>query len=283
MQKVKKRGKTQISHNAENALTSSSIIIDCPEKLPSNLILHLKTLPNNDSLETDESLVNSAISYNPSITTPCAYDPDDNVSFIYNLKKQSHENENQVQNVQIVNKTDQDKKDVNTLCWWCCHSFDRNSTIKLPLKKLKTDSYECIGLFCSPECACAFNLDSGSKYGDKWKQFELLHEMLGVHDTIRSAPKKELLNIFGGTLDIETFRGDTKWHILYPPMVSLKLQMDDTPASKDETITNFEPPIHINTLQVDDIQIEQLSEKKRKKNKKINNDDTLDRFWGVQT
>ena len=90
-----------------------------------------------------------------------------------------------------------------------------------------------------------------------------------------------MLNIFGGKLDITTFRGESNWHILYPPMVSLQLQMDDTPTSKDDSIANFDTaPIHISTLQVDEMQIENLTDKKKRKSKKNNDNETLDRFWG---
>ena len=277
MQSVKKRGKSVVTHNAENALTSSSDIIDSPDKLPSNLILHLKTIQKCE-IETnvDDSVVKNVMSYNPSITVPSAYDPCDNVSFLNDMKKnlkldEYHPVEEKMEKVKI-----------NTLCWWCCHKFDESKTIKMPIKKSDKASYECVGFFCSPECTCAYILDSGSKYGDKWKQFELLHEMLDVHHSIRPAPKKELLNVFGGQLDIDTFRGESQWHILYPPMVSLKLHMDDTPTSKDESLCEFDAPIHINTLQVDDIQIETLTDKKKKKSKKVSNNDTLDRFWGVE-
>ena len=48
MQSVKKRGKSIVTQNAENALLSTSQVIDVPEKLPPNLILHLKTIPKVD-------------------------------------------------------------------------------------------------------------------------------------------------------------------------------------------------------------------------------------------
>lgn len=276
MQSVKKRGKSIVTQNAENALSSTSQVIDVPEKLPPNLILHLKTKPkiDLDSSVTDD-LVNDVISYNPSLSTPLAYDPNDNVSFI--------SDSNADESLNHVHDNLETKKctEVETLCWWCCHKFDDKSLVKLPMRKIK-DKYECVGFFCSPECTCAYILDSGTKYGDKWKEFELLHEMLGATKSIRPAPKKELLDIFGGKLDIKTFRGESNWHILYPPMVSLKLQMDDTPTSKDDSVSNFDnTPIHISTLQVDEIQIENLTDKKKRKTKKNNDNETLDRFWGA--
>tara|TARA_Y100000389_G_scaffold197196_1_gene231310 strand:+ start:11381 stop:12214 length:834 start_codon:yes stop_codon:yes gene_type:complete len=277
MQSVKKRGKAALSQSAENALISSSQIIDCPKKLPSNLILHLKTKPQieMDPVITDE-IVDSVMSYNPSLTTPSAYDPCDNVSFIAEAKRTL-----KMETIQ-ENETRNYKTEKSKLCWWCCHEYDQNLTVKMPLRK-NEDTYECVGFFCSPECTCAYVLDSGSRYGDKWKELELLHEMVGARSSIRPAPKKELLDSFGGNIDIQTFRGDTKWHILYPPMVSLKLHMDDTPTSNEQSLVNFgNTPIHVNTLQVDDIQLEGIMDKKKRKNKKIPDNDTLDRFWGVE-
>merc|ERR1711908_165106 len=78
----------------------------------------------------------------------------------------------------------------------------------------------------------------GHRFGEKWKQYEMLHEMINVNKRINPAPKRELLNIFGGNLKIDEFRGDTEWKLVYPPMVSLKLQMDDTPVQKSSTLDN---------------------------------------------
>ena len=274
MQSVKKRGKSTVTQKAENALSSSSKVIDLPSKLPPNLILHLRTKSTLEPQSNCEEALNPIMTYDPSLSTPSAYDPCDNVSYLLNSG-----NSKKSENIQEIETNATCTKNKDRLCWWCCHNFDNNKLIKLPIKK-KIDLYECVGNFCSPACTCAYILESGSNYGDQWRQYELLHEMLGARKSIRPAPKKELLNIFGGKLDIITFRGNSDWHILYPPMVSLKLQMDDTPISKDDTLPFFDSsPIHINSLKVDELQIENLTDKKKRKNKKNNNNDTLDRFW----
>ena len=74
-------------------------------------------------------------------------------------------------------------------------------------------TYECVGHFCSPECTCAYIMDSGSRYGERWKEYELLHEMIKVNTRINPAPRRELLSVFGGNLSIKEFRGNTKWSI----------------------------------------------------------------------
>ena len=84
----------------------------------------------------------------------------------------------------------------------------------MPVKKNTDSTYECVGRFCSPECTCAFIMDSGRRFGERWKQYELLHEMIEVNEKINPAPKRELLRVFGGDLSIEEF-GVKKHGILF--------------------------------------------------------------------
>ena len=65
------------------------------------------------------------------------------------------------------------------LCWWCCHDYSSKS-LGLPISKNDDNCFETIGNFCSPECTCAYIMDSGSRYGERWKEYELLHEMIQV-------------------------------------------------------------------------------------------------------
>ena len=48
-------------------------------------------------------------------------------------------------------------KNSNCLCWWCCHNFN-NTPFPLP-DKFYNNKYYVFGNFCSPSCACAFNID----------------------------------------------------------------------------------------------------------------------------
>jgi hypothetical protein len=103
-----------------------------------------------------------------------------------------------------------DKTDV--CCWWCCHKFD-NSPCTLPIKynDLKK-SYEFIGIFCSWNCTKAYN-----NYKNDYKKYErgqlitlLVKQLGGIESaiSIKSAPYRECLKMFGGYMSIEDFRNN---------------------------------------------------------------------------
>jgi hypothetical protein len=268
---VKKRGKANAQIVIESALPTMTDIVVSPEKLPSNLILHLKKIAKLD-YENNDFTDTTVLSYNPDISTPSAYDPVDVSSFSYVInEKMDTENESE------------NKEAIQSYCWWCCHTYN-NKCLRIPINKHADKPYECVGQFCSPECTCAYIMDSGSRYGDMWRQYELLHEMLNINKRIQPAPKRELLNVFGGPLTISEFRGSTKWNLVYPPMVSLKMQMDDTPVEKNDE----ENLLFTNTskLNVGNINLETIDElipekKKTKKSKTtVKTTGSLDRFWG---
>lgn len=267
---VKKRGKSNVKIAVSDAVSIHNETVLSPEKLPSNLILHLKKkklLETNNTYSEDEIL-----EYNPNLTTPSAYDPVDTSKFSYVESK----------NIENKEVTSQNEKPIINLCWWCCHEYSCKN-LGLPIRKNKEGSFECVGNFCSPECTCAYIMDSGSRYGERWKEYELLHEMVNVNKRIDPAPRRELLKIFGGELSITEFRGNTNWNIVYPPMVSLKMQMDDTPTEKHENSSLFltSNSLKIGSLNLDSIE-DIIPEKRKKKGKQVNTNGSLDRFWGVE-
>ena len=280
MQTIKKRGKSTQNYLTENAVPKVLDAVYSPDQLPSNLILHLKKIPNIKYNENDFDS-NTILDYNPSLTTPLAYDPEGEVSkFSYveeNTKNEIKQNEFQNQD----KKSDTQRFNLEKLCWWCCHTFNTKK-IGIPIKKTCNNEFECVGHFCSPQCTCAYIMDSGSRYGDRWVEYELLHEMLDVNTKIIPAPRRELLKVFGGDLDINSFRGKNNWNIIYPPMVSLKLQMDDTPCDKiDEDSSLF---LNSNNLKIGSINLDIIDAgiPEKKKKDKINVNGCLDRFWGFE-
>ena len=266
---IKKRGKANPKVTVEDAMPTLTEIIQSPVNLPSNLILQLKKVPK--TLNEASFSEGDILAYDPNITTPNAYDPVDSLSVTYSYVDSS-----------TAKKSEKkpDKPVVDEWCWWCCHKYS-TKTLGMPIRKNTDGSYQCIGNFCSPECICAYIMDSGHRYGDRWKELELLHEMLKVTDRINPAPKRELLNVFGGELSINEFRGNTKWNLIYPPMVSLKMQMDDTPVEKNDEenpmFSNSSNTLKISNLNLDTID-EIVPRKKQTKVASVNG--SLDRFWG---
>lgn len=272
---IKKRGKPNQKAILETALPVLTELISSPECLPSNLILTLKKVhkTEDDVLFTEKDI----LSYKPTIDVPSAFDPNEgtgNFMFV-DTNTSCEKNVNKV----VVEHI---KEKVDGLCWWCCHKF-QTKPLKMPVCKNCDGTYECVGNFCSPECTCAYILDSGYRFGDKWKEYDLLHEMLDTNTSIKPAPKRELLNAFGGELTIEKFRGVKKFNLVYPPMVSLKMHMDDAPSNENDEQTLFSN----NTFKLGSLSTEQscdmpLPELKKKKKEKVSQTGSLDRFWGVE-
>jgi len=280
---IKKKGKAS-SHEIKKPTTKNISAVENttdPSNLPSNIIIHLKpTLKNTyqDEDFDDDKLLD--LKYDPKLNTPLAFDNmddlycsingnDDTVEAIY-----ENNNFDKIQTIETINKNDKIYTADSIWCWWCCHPF-QTKTINLPLN-IKTDgSLECIGSFCSPECVCAYSIEHGSKYGDYHQQIELLHSIINPLKRIKPAPHREELVVFGGNMQIEEFRNKkNETVILHPPMVSLKLQMDDLP-NEHIAQRSTDQFLNLDNLVLDDINDTKKRKNSKKKKQKVN---TLDKF-----
>ena len=127
------------------------------------------------------------------------------------------------------NKRKEWPKVSNIKCFWCCHNFD-NIPCALPYS-YKDSVYYVYGNFCSPECAAAYNFESGADDKDMWERYSLLNHLYSqIYDTpdltIKLAPPRQSLKIFGGKLTIDEFRDCNvdylkNYKIVLPPMVSI--------------------------------------------------------------
>jgi hypothetical protein len=68
----------------------------------------------------------------------------------------------------------------------------------------------------------------------RWEQLSLLNRIYGADATIRPAPPRTILKLFGGPMTIEEYRGlvrkgKMRVDIHLPPMVSLLATMDTKP------------------------------------------------------
>ena len=155
------------------------------------------------------------------------------------LKANIFENENN--NFLLVDKTD-------ILCWWCCHKFD-NMPFPLP-EKYYDNKYTVFGNFCSPSCACAFNIDMNDH--KMWERNSLILKMYNdltdkSVETIYPAPPKQLLKSFGGNITINEFRNKTKSvyssRFIIPPMVPLTTLIEE--SYKDRNKYKWETKVNI--------------------------------------
>ena len=119
-------------------------------------------------------------------------------------------------------------------CFWCCHSFSPRPVV-LPVRDTG-DHLIVMGNFCSPECASAYLFDMRQDAHTRWEQLALLYRVYGevCDNNIHPAPPRSILQLFGGSLSIQDYRGLIRSHkvrvdIHLPPMVSILATMDTKP------------------------------------------------------
>ena len=117
----------------------------------------------------------------------------------------------------------------NSHCFWCCHSID-NVVYSMPYNyDTINDSYFVFGSFCSLQCANAYNFSVHGSSDKVWEinsWIQMLGKRYGFTNTIRPAPSKYLLKMFGGNLTIDEFReahikSDKTYVLNIPPMISI--------------------------------------------------------------
>ena len=117
----------------------------------------------------------------------------------------------------------------NSYCFWCCHSIT-NTTYSMPYNyDTLNDSYFVYGSFCSLQCANAYNFSIHGSSDKVWEinsWIQMLGNRYGFNYTIRPAPSRYLLKMFGGNLTIEEFREahiktDKTYVLNIPPMISI--------------------------------------------------------------
>ena len=145
-------------------------------------------------------------------------------------------------------------------CFWCCHPFDSiPCVIPSDIKELVWQVY---GNFCSPECAVSYLFYERLDSNIQWERYAMLNSLYsgdaeikaGSSTGIRSAPKREVLRIFGGSMDIREFRAivhekKLRIDVLTPPMVSIIQTMDTKPIDfYDQSLRNVFVPTEARRL-----------------------------------
>jgi len=135
------------------------------------------------------------------------------------------------------------KAHTNVNCWWCCHPFV-SVPLGLPIK-YKAGKFTVKGVFCSFACVLAFNkketsLETKSLIKLMYKKLtgtitvpdkasykkaletkfketpDYINAMLELScQSMECAPDRYTLRMFGGPLDIETFRSASKENKVY--------------------------------------------------------------------
>lgn len=136
--------------------------------------------------------------------------------------KKEHESKNEISNMQesrkrgffeVLNEFIENKEWLHTTsvcCWWCCHTF-KTVPIGLPVYYDKSiNKFRVKGIFCSFSCMVAYknekrlyNIDHNIKF-----LYSKLTATNLLECTLKPAPCKYTLKMFGGQLNIEEFRNN---------------------------------------------------------------------------
>lgn len=171
------------------------------------------------------------------------------------------------------------KKRTDILCWWCGHKFD-NTPFPLP-EKYYDSKFFVFGNFCSPSCACAYNIDINDH--KLWERnsliLKLANELLDDKvDNIYPAPPKQILISFGGNISIDDFRNKTKKNyssrLIIPPMVPLTTLIEE--SYKDRNKYKWETKVNISKYN----NLKKNIKIKRSSN--LKNDNNLEKVMGLK-
>ena len=128
-------------------------------------------------------------------------------------------------------------------CWWCTYNFDWLPTY-LP-EKYSDNKFYVSGCYCSFNCAGAYNLNlSDGKIWERYSLLKLLYFMINkdkiisINDIdINISGPKELLEKYGGPMNIEEYRKNSKilgreYHKLMPPFLPNNYGFEEITNSK---------------------------------------------------
>ncbi len=151
---------------------------------------------------------------------------------------------------QDSNRTQSLPAKTDIACFWCCHSF-QTPPVAIP-SHILDEIWYMYGNFCSPECATAYLMKEKIDSHVQWERYALLNSLysddaqvpVGAPHGIRPAPPREVLRMFGGSMDISEYRAVVhekrlRIDVLTPPMVSIIQTMDTKPIDfYDQNLKN---------------------------------------------
>jgi hypothetical protein len=151
---------------------------------------------------------------------------------------------------QDSNRTQKLPTRTDVACFWCCHSFT-SMPVAIP-SHILDETWYMYGNFCSPECAVAYLFKEKIDTHTQWERYALLNSLYyqdvnlpkGSPKGIRPAPPREVLRMFGGSMDISEYRAvvhekKLRIDVMTPPMVSIIQTMDTKPIDfYDQNLKN---------------------------------------------
>jgi hypothetical protein len=118
-------------------------------------------------------------------------------------------------------------------CFWDCHPF-RDVPCVIPVG-IEESIWRVYGNFCCPECAAAYLFNEALDSHVKWERYALLNRLYSQGEgSIRVAPPRTVLRLFGGTMEVSDYRATLaekrlRIDVVSPPMISIIQTMDTKP------------------------------------------------------
>ena len=224
----------------------------------SNIVKYDSTIPDSNSLEhvpkpydtgMDELSYLEGIQEGSGVESDVVVKQESTVmrSMETTCKLPSHYSEKLMVLFQDSNRYQQLPEKTEIACFWCCHSFS-SKPFAIP-SHILDEVWYMYGNFCSPECATTYLFKSRIDNHVQWERFALLNSLYGETGSdnssgIRPAPPREVLRMFGGSMDISEYRAvirekKLRIDVLTPPMVSIIQTMDTKPIDfYDQNLKN---------------------------------------------
>jgi len=237
MPTIKKKGKKNVEAEAEAEVEKTTLVTTV---LPEPVVLKLSiSNARMDELMHTENM-QSILKYNPNITEPIPYTPEDNYLSLQEeaIKEATIEHKNTKTNTSeeflqtISEQSIKTQHDTN--CFWCCHPII-DIEYGMPIRyDVFNQTFTTYGSFCSLQCAAAHNYSVNMGCDRAWEihsWIQLIGKKYGFKGPIRPAPSRFLLKMFNGPMTIEEFRkvhlNIVQSYVLnIPPFIHLPSQVE---------------------------------------------------------
>ena len=144
-----------------------------------------------------------------------------------------HYSERLMVRFQDANREQRLPDSTDVACFWDCHPF-RGVPCVIPTV-IEEGIWRVYGNFCCPECAAAYLFNERLDLHVQWERFALLNRLYAAgSDSVRLAPARTILRLFGGAMDVSDFRAIVadkrlRVDVMMPPMISIIQVMDTKP------------------------------------------------------
>ena len=144
-----------------------------------------------------------------------------------------HYSERLMVRFQDANRTQRLPESTDVACFWDCQPCTGTPCV-IPCV-IEEGIWRVYGNFCCPECAAAYLFNERLDLHVQWERYSLLNRLYaGSAESVRLAPSRTIMRLFGGAMDISDFRAIVadkrlRVDVMMPPMISIIQVMDTKP------------------------------------------------------